>query len=438
LRFLGIGDAAGLGDMYLRLVAQSHEVKVHIADEGCRDTFKGLVERTDDWQAELAWIRQAGRDGIVIFETADRGEIQDRLRRDGFNVIGGSAFGDRLENDRAFGQERMRAAGFPTATTHGFSSFEAGIALVQQRPRRYVFKLNGGFASTRNYVGELEDGRDIAALLAHLGATWRFPDEPDFILMDHVAGVEVGVGGYFNGEAFLDAVVIDWEHKRFFDGEIGELTGEMGTLLSYRNSRPLFEATLARMTEQLRSGGYVGYINLNTIVNEDGIWPLEFTCRFGYPGYAICEALHEEGWDALFARMVARDRLDFRTAEGFAVGVQLTVPPYPRSDRYEELSKGLPILFRSPPSETDRRHMHLGEVEIRDGQMLASGETGLLMTVTGVGDTVKAARARAYTLARNIVVPNMRYRTDIGARFIAHDCGALQALGLWPREGERE
>jgi phosphoribosylamine--glycine ligase len=432
MRFLGIGEAAGLGDMYLRLAAKGHEVRVFVGDAACRDTLQGLLHQTADWRGELSWIRAAGREGILIFEDAQMGALQDELRREGFNVIGGSAFGDRLENERAFGQDCMRQAGFPTAATHTFSDFPAAIDFVARNPRRYVFKLNGGFASGRNYVGELDDGRDVTALLAHRAATWSFEQAPSFILMDHIDGVEVGVGGYFNGEDFLDAIVIDWEHKKFFNDELGELTGEMGTLLSYRNSRPLFDATLAKMAHQLRSSGYVGYINLNTIVNAAGIWPLEFTCRFGYPGFAICDALHAEGWDELFARMIARDRLDFRTHPGFAVGVQLTVPPFPRTDRYAELSKGLPILFRTPPTEADQRHMHLGEVDIRDGQMLASGEAGLLMTVTGIGATVEAARQEVYALAHKIVVPNLRYRTDIGLRFLRRDRALLQASGLWP------
>ena len=435
MRFLGIGEDGSLGDMYMALAEAGHDVKVHIAAPECHDTLAGLIRRVDSWEAELDWVRHY--DGILIFEAADSGETQDLLRRDGFQVIGGSAFGDRLENDREFGQSCMRQVGMKTATSHNFTNFAAGIDLVRRRPRRYVFKLNGfGFAASRNVVGELDDGTDISALLERYQQSWSFNTRPDFVLMDHVTGVEVGVGAYFNGEAFLDAVVIDWEHKKFFPGDLGELTGEMGTLLSYRNSQPLFEATLAKMGEILKGSRYVGYINLNTIVNGDGIWPLEFTCRFGYPGAAICSALHAEGWDVLFQRMVARESLDFRTHSGFAIGVLLTVPPFPQSDRYKEISKGLPILFREQPIEEDWHHMHLSEVEMRDGRLFTAGELGSLMIVTGTGESVQDARAAAYRRCRNVVVPGLRYRNDIGARFLNRDRALLRQWGLWPKDAQ--
>ena len=36
--------------------------------------------------------------------------------------------------------------------------------------------------------------------------------------------------------------------------------------------------------------GYVGYIDVNCIVNGNGIYPLEFTSRFGYPTISIQQA----------------------------------------------------------------------------------------------------------------------------------------------------
>jgi phosphoribosylamine---glycine ligase len=431
MRFLGVGDYADLGDLYLRLMTKGHEVRVHVADPRSAETFAGLIERVDDWRAELPWVRAAGQDGIILFETADAGPTQDTLRRDGYNVIGGGAFGDRLENDRAFGQSILRKAGIATVTAYEFDDFVHAIDFVRRDRRRYVYKPNGSdVESMQTYIGEMEDGEDVVALLEINRRSWQKARKPSFILMAHVSGAEVGIGAYFNGETFLDAVCIDWEHKRFFDGDRGELTSEMGTLVSYRGAGKLFQATLARVAPWLERTGYCGYINLNTIVNDDGIWPLEFTSRFGYPGFAILDPLHDEGWDVLFSRMIRRDATHFATHPGYAVGVVLTVPPFPYQAGYAELSKGLPILFRGELSAEDRRHLHYSEVALVDGQLVTAGMVGQAMVVTGSGDTVEAAQRRAYALAERVVVPNLRYRTDIGDRFLRRDRAEMERLGL--------
>ncbi len=369
---------------------------------------------------------------MIVFESVSEGygALQDALRRDGFHVIGGSAYGDRLENDRAYAQAILAELGFPTGHVWEFTDAAAADAFIAGRPARYVIKFSGPeHASSDNYIGQMADGRDVRAVLAaRLRARADAP--ATFILMDHIEGVEIGVGAYFDGEDFLTPACLDWEHKRFFAGDIGELTGEMGTVATFDRGNVLFERTLARIAPLLRGKRHVGYVNLNTIVNEAGIWPLEFTCRFGYPGFAVLDPLQRTGWGALFKRMATGAGDDFEAIAGFSVGVVLTTPPFPYTRKQIDEPVGLPILFEEPFDAEDRRHVHFGEVGLDGGVLVTSGLYGWTMVATGVGGTVTEARRAAYARVDRIVIPNMRYRRDIGQRLIDTDEARLDTLGL--------
>ena len=78
---------------------------------------------------------------------------------------------------------------------------------------------------------------------------------------------------------------------------MGELTGEMGTVATFTRRRIACSiSTLAPLEPLFREAGHVGWVNLNTIINDQGVWPLEFTCRFGYPGFAVLEPLQAIDW----------------------------------------------------------------------------------------------------------------------------------------------
>ncbi|MFL5508571.1 MAG: phosphoribosylglycinamide synthetase C domain-containing protein, partial [Gemmatimonadaceae bacterium] len=286
--------------------------------------------------------------------------------------------------------------------------------------------------STRSYVGAMGNGDDMVAVLRGTQRSWPVAEPPSFVLMEHLSGVEVGVGAFFDGQQFLSPANLDWEHKRFFPGDIGELTGEMGTVVTYRGAERMFEQSLARVAPLLRESGYCGYINLNTIVNDDGIWPLEFTCRFGYPGFPILDSLHRCGWDDIFRSLIRRDGQQFPTHDGYSVGVVITVPPFPYSHGYDALGKGRPICFTDDLNETDRQSLHYGEVDTREGQLVTAGMIGYIMVVTAVANSIEAARATAYRRVRGVVIPNSRYRDDIGVRLMERDMEEMRRLGQIP------
>ncbi|MGQ0589538.1 MAG: hypothetical protein ACT4N8_08410, partial [Sphingosinicella sp.] len=428
MRFLGVTETCDLAALYLALAEDGHEVRISISEPLAQGTLTGMLPRVADWRAELDWVRAAGPDGVILFEAVSEGlgALQDELRRDGFNVIGGSAYGDRLENDRAFAQRLLADLGLCVAVTREFDDAAAADAYLAARPRRYVLKYNGP-DSGGNYVGDLVDGSDVRAMLA-IRAAGGLRSRP--VLMDHIDGVELGVGAYFDGDKFLAPACLDWEHKRFFAGDMGELTGEMGTVATFARSEAFFDRTLARIAPLLREHGHVGYVNLNTIVNADGIWPLEFTCRFGYPGFAILDPLQQTGWDELFAMMISRRAERFEAADGFSVGIVLTTPPFPYSRKDVDEPVGLPVRLPDPLAAEDRRHFHFGEVGYLDGRLVTSGLYGWTMVVTGVGATILAAREEAYARAGRVVAPNLRYRLDIGERVAAEHYPRVEALGL--------
>ena len=424
MRILAIGPRAYLGDVYLSLRREGHEVRVFAEDPPEQRAFGGLIDFVSDWQAELDWV---GQDGVIFFERIGRGELQDALRAQGFRVVGGSAYGDRLEQDREFGQAILREAGLAIAESHSFAHPALALEWLGQHPGRYVLKHDDTTRTT--FVGDHPEGADLAFMLRRAG-------DQRVLLMERLEGVEVGVGAYFDGRSFLRPACIDFEHKRFFPGEMGEMTGEMGTLAAYDCAEPLFAATLDRLAPRFAEARHVGYVNLNLIVNEHGIWPLEFTCRFGNPGFAVLAALQRDGWGDLMARMAAGPSAGppahFATLPGWSVAIVLTVPPFPAHTEASPSDEDPPVFFLRPPEGAELDHYHLVDMRMENGQLLARRRSGHLMIVTGTGLTVQAAQQDARTRARNVVAPELRWRTDIGDRFLHGERERLRALGWLP------
>ena len=416
MRILALGRRVYLGDIYLTLLREGHDVRVFAFDPPDLRAFGGIIEPVVDWREHLPWV---GTKGVILFEGVEQGALQDRLRAEGYRVIGGSALGDRLESDRAYGQSVLAEAGLPTAWSQSFDRPQAAVDWLAAHPGTYVLKHDN--PSLPTFVGEHPRGADVAFMLGR--ASGRV------LLMERLRGVEVGIGAYFDGRAFLRPACIDFEHKRFFPGDMGEMTGEMGTLASYDGAERLFDATLGRVAPLLAGAGHVGYVNLNLIVDERGPFPLEFTCRFGNPGFAVLAAMQADGWGDLLARMAATDGGRFATTQGWSVAIVLTVPPFPASTQYADPASDPPLFFVHPPGPGEQPHYHFVDMRQDGRQLFVHRRSGHAMIVTGTGPSVPAAQHAARARAANVVAPELRWRTDIGGRFQNGEGAMLQSLG---------
>lgn len=187
------------------------------------------------------------------------------------------------------------------------------------------------------------------------------------------------------------------------------------TSMYWTKTNPLFENTLLKTKERLAASGYVGYIDLNCIANSRGIFPLEFTARFGYPTISIqMEGVTSE-WGVFLADLARGREAQLKTKKGYQVGVVVAIPPFPFEDdkAFRKYSEDATILFRKP----NLNGVHIGEVKLVDGDWHVAGKSGYALVITGSGPSMQEAINSAYQAVRNVMIPNMFYRDDIGQRW---------------------
>jgi phosphoribosylamine---glycine ligase len=278
-KFLFVSYDGLIGDIAWQVTKEGHEAKYYIEHVEEREITAGFVPQTLDWRAEVDWA-----DVVVFDDVLGHGTLAAELRAAGKRVVGGTPYCDRLEDDRGFGQAELKAAGVNIIPQQDFTSFDDAIAFVRANPNRYVIKPSGEAQNLKGllFVGEEEDGRDVIEVLEDYKRAWA-NQVRSFQLQRRVLGVEVATGAFFNGREFVYPICVNFEHKKLFPGDIGPSTGEMGTAMFWSEPNKIFNQTLRKMEPALAREGYVGYIDINCIVNANGVYPLEFTARFGYP-----------------------------------------------------------------------------------------------------------------------------------------------------------
>lgn len=405
-------------DWLLRCKADGHTCRWFISE---RKTPIGQgmgIEIVPDWHVHMTWA-----DLVFLPDNLKYLKELDAWRERGVKIIGPSAEAAAWETDRKLGMDVLEDHGIECPAYREFSSYDPAIAYVKKEDRPFVVKPCGNETDKAlSYVAPSPEA------LVYKLEQWKKQQKlkGTFILQEKVSGCEMGVGGWFGPGGFNEGWEENFEHKKLMPGDLGQNTGEMGTVMRFTKRSKLARLMLSPFEETLERMNYVGCIDINCIIDEAGKpWPLEFTMRPGWPAFNIQQSLHRGDSAEWLLDLVEGRECRCFDLDKVAVGVVMALPPFPNPGEKREEVVGVP-LYGLKPSIMDAIHpcqVMMGSApqaesgKIRNGPMWVSAGSYVLVA-TGTGATVREARQKVYRVLDNLrATPHDPFwRTDIGAK----------------------
>jgi phosphoribosylamine--glycine ligase len=356
--------------------------------------------RAEDGESLLGLARTLSADLVVIGpEVPLVAGVADELRRGGVAVFGPSAAAAQIEGSKTFAKEVMRAAGVPIAETMSVARIPC------------VVKADGLAAGKGVFICRTQEELDEALL-----AVKTLGDE--FVIEELLEGEELSLFALVDGSNIL-ALPESRDYSRVGDGDTGPNTGGMGSYspvpeLDAGQATRLADAIHRPVVEEmaLRGTPFIGCLYAGLMLTVDGPRVLEFNCRFGDPEtQTIIPRIEGDLAEALLAAATGDlGEVELTAAETAAVTVVLAAERYPEGRDAGSAIEGV------ERAEADGALVFHAGTAIRDGQLATSG--GRILNVTGIGDTLEEARARAYEACERISFPGARYRSDIAAKAV--------------------
>jgi phosphoribosylamine--glycine ligase len=351
--------------------------------------------------------------------------IVDAFQSAGLKIFGPVRAAAQLEASKDFAKQFMVRHGLPTARHATFTDAAQAKAYVEQQGAPIVIKADG-LAAGKGVVVAASAAEAKAAIDMMLGER-KLGD----------AGARVFVEEFLEGEEASFIVMADGvhalplatsqDHKRLKDGDLGPNTGGMGAYspapvvtpqLHARVMREIIQPAIAGMA---RDGTpYTGFLYAGLMIDKAGNpKTLEFNCRLGDPETQPIMLRLKSDLLALIEHAL-EGTLDRAAADWDrrpALGVVLAAAGYPDEPRKGDEIVGL-------PKGTDECRIFHAGTKLDGKKVVTSG--GRVLCVTALGDSLKAARARAYEVTDAIRFGGMQYRKDIGHRALRDPAGSLK------------
>ena len=430
MRILAHDASADFAGIAYQMQKEGTKIDLFIADKSYRQAMDGLLPKVESLEEGLK-----NKPDLVIFSLNDDGEEADKVRKQGFKVMGSSAFAKKLEMDRAYGVKVAQQFGLKVPKTTEFSSVEEAIAHVKKTNKPMAIKIDGNLSEASSYVGK--DAEEMVDYLNYSKEQGTIPPNAKFILQEVVKGAEISTEVWFCDGNPIWPANSTLETKKFLAGELGQRTGcETSLVYHYEGTQSkIVDKTIRKIFPLLKYNRYTGPIDVNCIVSEDDHEPyfLEWTPRLGYSAiYAYCAMLNMPISE--FFLSVSRGPFSIRFKSLWGSALKVSIPPYPTNIEDKKASRetygeteGIRIN-----GEYGKDFWPIDVMKPKKGQsteIVAAGTSCILGEAIGRGNSMLEAWRASQKVFKTLEIPNIQGRYVDGAQDAWERCLKLRKFG---------
>lgn len=418
------GDSGGLA---YQMQKEGSTVDLFIAEKWARPQMEGLVPHVETFEEGLR-----NKPDFIIFDLNGDGQTADKLRKEGWKVIGGSTLADRMEFDRAWGAKLCEQYGIRTPRTTPFETVEEAIKFVSQTKKAYAVKMdaNAGGESA-SFVSK--DSEEMVDYLQQQKESGKI-DGATFIIQEVVKGAEISTELWFVRGTPIWPANSTLEDKHFLAGGLGQRTGcEVSLVCHYEGTQSkIVDRTIRKLFPLLKYAQWTGCLDVNCIVSEVDHEPyfLEFTPRIGYSAiYAYTAILGLSVSD--YFRELSKGPFTIPFHNIWGSSLKLSIPPYPTQIEPDQaaretygLQAGVCLGGTVGPD--------FALLDVCKGQKTAfecAGVTCILGEALGRGNSVLEAWRASQKVFGAVEVPNKQGRYVDGLEDIWKRCLKLRQFG---------
>lgn len=405
--------------------AEGHDLYCAPGNAGTAAIAKNVPIKAEDVEGIVYWAVENKPDLVVVGPEAPLVlGLVDALEAEGIKAFGPVAAGARMEGSKRFAKEVMFAAGVPTGRAEVFKDPAKAKAALAAYGLPVVIKADGLAAGKGVVVAETAEQAEAAI--------------DDMLVANKFgsAGAEVLIEEFLDGEECSILAMVDGEravllpssqdHKRVFDGDKGPNTGGMGAyspapVVTEEMLPEIRDRIILPVVRELKKRGivYRGILYAGLMVTPEGgriaksgsrVNVVEFNARFGDPETEV--VLPRLGGS--FAKALLNAASGNLSEDDIVVRPEMAATVIVASGGYPgAYEKNKVITGLDAAAAKGAVVFHCGTKA--DGENLVTSG-GRVLSVTGLGATLREAVDIAYGGVREISFERAFHRSDIAHR----------------------